>query len=1282
MNRSLLPFALLAIFIFSTPQLFASHAMGADIYYEYLTGNQYRISAALYRDCTGIPAPSNLTVYVSSSCLTGSGSTLTLNQEPGTGNEVTPLCPSDIGNSACNGGSLPGVQQYVYSALYSLSCQAADWTFGVSENSRNPSDNLQNAGSHDLYVEATLNNLAGNNNSPTFTNLPVPFICATQPQIYNHGAADSDGDSLVYSLVTPLDFGATPLSYIAPYSATYPLSTSSGTFSFDVQTGAMNFTPNTIQTCVVSIRVDEYRNGTLIGSTMRDIQVVVLSCSNQSPVVAGPVSLTGGALVSNTYVSVCPNTTLSFQLQGSDPDGHNVVQTSGDIGINLPAVNFTTANNGTPMATSGFSWTPGPADIGIYSFTLQIQDDGCPLNGTNIYTYTIDVGTDVTVGNDTALCGGNISIQLSASGGSGHTWGVISGDVSSLSCSSCSNPIVSPNVTTLYQVVNACGGFDQILVSKDDLTLSVPPDLAICKGQQTSLSVNLSQSCPGCTYSWSPSAGLNSTGIPNPTADPLVSTTYKVEVNNGFCLLTDEVSVQVADTPAASVIADPAFSCGGSPVNLEASVSPGSCMGYTVLSTPYVPATGSGTAITLTDDQEAGPFSIGFSFDFFCESYTQFFVAANGMLMFTNANVPTAADAIPAMTDPDNFIALAWTDLNPPNGGLVHYFTEGSAPNRRLVLHFNAVRYYGSSSTVSGQIILFESTNEVDIVSIDVQASGANKTQGIEGPSGNLGYPVSGRNLSVWSSAGESWRFRPILNNFTYSIAWQSPVGNTIGTGSPMAVTPTADSSFYAVISNDSVPGCALTQQLDVEAAYLNTSPNQLACNPTIGNPVALNATYFGPVFSTPAACGPAIMACTGSTTDYLPATGTGSTLTHNPYRGLWEDARTQMLFTASELNSSGFTGGTIEALALNVVSKQSSLPYSGFTIKMGCTPISSLNGFQTGLTTVFGPVAVNTTAGWNVHSLATGYDWDGTSNLIIEICFDNNNFSDNDPVSFATTPFTSFLSNYTDGSAGCNLTGTSINDNIRPTVRFSACTSAGVTYSWSPNMDINDYTVGNPMVYPASSTTYYVTVTTGSCSLLDSVFVEVDCPFSIQALQFSGEKAGDEARLFWRTSFENGTEWFVVERRDPQSGSFMAIGNVPASGYTTEGMAYSFSDRNPYPGTNLYRLLTHFSDGGFEYSQNVEIDFSREASGLISVYPNPGTGMLWMDLWLAEGTRQIKLEIFSLAGMKVFSDSFLETNPGRVRIPVDLRRLPGGVYLYALQIDGIRQEGKITLTE
>ncbi|MES2620995.1 MAG: hypothetical protein V4615_09085, partial [Bacteroidota bacterium] len=191
LNRLFVVSALLVLLLTNIREARASHAMGADLSYECIdpATNTYKVVLRFYRDCFGISQPATITLnYSSPSC--GQSGSVTLNPEacqPNTNGgspcEVSPLCNASILQSTCNGGTLPGVQAFTYTATITLPQNCPDWTFRFNECCRNDLiTNLVSPSSEDIYIEATLNNtLGGCNSSPVFTTLPVPFICANQP---------------------------------------------------------------------------------------------------------------------------------------------------------------------------------------------------------------------------------------------------------------------------------------------------------------------------------------------------------------------------------------------------------------------------------------------------------------------------------------------------------------------------------------------------------------------------------------------------------------------------------------------------------------------------------------------------------------------------------------------------------------------------------------------------------------------------------------------------------------------------------------------------------------------------------------------------------------------------------------------------------------------------------------------------------------------------------------------------------------------------------------------
>ncbi|TDH26431.1 T9SS type B sorting domain-containing protein [Segetibacter sp. 3557_3] len=172
----------------------------------------------------------------------------------------------------------------------------------------------------------------------------------------------------------------------------------------------------------------------------------------------------------------------------------------------------------------------------------------------------------INAGPDTSICPG-ISIQLNALGGSSYTWQ----PSATLSSTSISNPIAFPLSTTEYIVessdVGGCLGRDTIKIAVlPTPVISLTNDTLICTGTQLQLLAG-----GGATYQWLPSETLSALNIPNPTAKPIGTTKYTVEVTgqNG-CKKQDSVMVVVATRPILTVGKDTSI-CSGSSIQLFAS---------------------------------------------------------------------------------------------------------------------------------------------------------------------------------------------------------------------------------------------------------------------------------------------------------------------------------------------------------------------------------------------------------------------------------------------------------------------------------------------------------------------------------------------------------------------------------------------------------------------------------------------------------------------------------------------------------------------------------------
>lgn len=506
----------------------ASHAVGADLYYECLGGNQYRITLNFYRDCAGIAAPSTAadrTVTISSqSC----GRSLSLVLTKTSFQEVPALCPNQQSQSRCRGGNLPGIEQHIYSGVITLPSQCADWRIGYDLCCRNSNiTNLTSPGNRDLYIEATLNNTSGIcNNAPIFTTLPVPYICAGQQYFYNHGAVDIDGDSLAFIFINPQDNPGNNIPYVGGLNVNNPMRTT-GSFQFNQQTGQMSFTPSQVQNAVATVLVREFRNGVVVGSTMRDIQIVVLNCNNAPPVSSPITNVTGTTPVgSNSFeIDVCSGTQFCFEINSSDPDANQNLTVTWNNGI--PGATFTISGQ-PPVAT--FCWTPTPADVGINNFVVEVVDNACPVPGRSTRSYTINVfnsSLNITTATTPVDCPGNSTGTATATVVGGqppitYAW---------------SNGQTTQTATGLsagnYSVTIRDAGSCPVV---RDVTVPGPPPFqvnftntpAVCNGDQNGTSFAVASGANGGPYTY-----LWSNGESTQLIDTLASGTYFLTVTDG-----------------------------------------------------------------------------------------------------------------------------------------------------------------------------------------------------------------------------------------------------------------------------------------------------------------------------------------------------------------------------------------------------------------------------------------------------------------------------------------------------------------------------------------------------------------------------------------------------------------------------------------------------------------------------------------------------------------------------------------------------------------------------
>src|SRR5687768_11079715 len=198
----------------------AAHIAGAEISYQHQSANTYQVNMTLYRDCASLHlGPTEMIVLKSPGC--NNGRNIVLNQV--SSKFLRPFGPSTQVGCAPTAIN-PNYQIYYYSGILTFSATEAtcmDWVLSWTDCCRvsfgNVTSNPASPAMY-LYAEAKLKLTSGLvNSSPAFDTLHAPILFVNYNKDYSisMAATDPNGDSLVYSLVAPLEAANTPVTYTA-----------------------------------------------------------------------------------------------------------------------------------------------------------------------------------------------------------------------------------------------------------------------------------------------------------------------------------------------------------------------------------------------------------------------------------------------------------------------------------------------------------------------------------------------------------------------------------------------------------------------------------------------------------------------------------------------------------------------------------------------------------------------------------------------------------------------------------------------------------------------------------------------------------------------------------------------------------------------------------------------------------------------------------------------------------------------------------------------------------
>lgn len=337
----------------------ATHIVGGDFFYTRINANRYEITLKLYIDCiNGEPDAissdkeaivgifnGRTNAYVDRFTMTRTG--------PNRVSKINYTCvipPQDV----C-------VDEYVYKYYLNINPGTDGLILAFQRCCRNRTiDNLFDAeGTGATYwIKIPGTSTVSNNSAARFKNLPPNFLCTDEQLIFDHSATDPDGDSLVYELYQPYTGAnrttprptvpSTPpfkkVTYLTGYTRVNQMN-GNPPLRIDRKTGILTVTPEKVGQFVIGVKVMEFRNGKMIGETLRDYQFNVKKCTpiiesaffNPTYFCSDTVNFTNKSRGAKQYIWTISDPTRDVPFETNETNPTYIFPGNGDYKVKLVA---------------------------------------------------------------------------------------------------------------------------------------------------------------------------------------------------------------------------------------------------------------------------------------------------------------------------------------------------------------------------------------------------------------------------------------------------------------------------------------------------------------------------------------------------------------------------------------------------------------------------------------------------------------------------------------------------------------------------------------------------------------------------------------------------------------------------------------------------------------------------------------------------------------------------------------------------------------------------------
>lgn len=248
---------------------------------------------------------------------------------------------------------------------------------------------------------------------------------------------------------------------------------------------------------------------------------------------------------------------------------------------------------------------------------------------------------------------------------------------------------------------------------------------------------------------------------------------------------------------------------------------------------------------------------------------------------------------------------------------------------------------------------------------------------------------------------------------------------------------------------------------------------------------------------------------------------------------------------------------------------------------------------------------------------------------------------------------------------------------------------NVGTIHSGDSIVIYYEVTINNPLVPPTALSISNQGTVSGSnfTSILtndpatptagDATLTLLNTPLPVVFREFTATRKEGFVALTWKIVTEDNAWKYEVEK-SADARLFRKIGEVMARG--EEGtISYGFTDENPFPGNNYYRLKALDLDHTFTFTRIVKVA-NEEVGSATKLYPNPVTARSFNLELLNLVKGRYDMTIVNTAGQVIFTKKVDHPGGTASQVIILPNHLSSGIYNVEIKGDGMKVNKKLVI--